>query len=275
MSNYSPRILLIVVGIALSLGAAWSLRYFSGIEPFTALTKSYVQPGLGQVGLQATETRIIGYDRGKTRWRMAARTLTFSRDRRSLAVEGIRQGTLYDSRGRPIVSITADHALWQTQFGTLDLANSGMLRLDGGIVARVNISDHPVLQSQSLIWDSQRNTITSPGTLTAAVPRLTITAGTGDYAMQSGLLSASPGDLHLRKGIQATFQGRYGSAILSCSGLDWDAAHGIGRSLGPVSARLPGEVGAAVAADVEADTRTGNLLGHGFQGTLLLSTEVQ
>jgi len=278
----SPRLWLIFVGIAFAGLAAWSLRYFSGVEPLTALSQNYAQAGLGQIGLQANDAHVIGHERGRRRWRMTARTVTFSRDRHSLTVDGIRQGILYDAREHPLFSVTAGHAVWQTPFGSLSLSNAGTLRLDGGILATVLTPDHPLLQSQAILWDSLHNQIVSPGPITAAVPRLTVTAGSGIYALPTGAMvpenvSAQNvrGRLRLSSGIRAVFQSRNGPATLACPGLDWNSTLNIARSLGPVIVQIPGGLGAATAADVQADTKTGNLQGHGFQGTLLLSTEVQ
>ncbi len=274
----NPRVLLTGVGIALALLAAWSLRFFSGVEPLTALTKNYAQAGLGQIGLQADDARVIGHERGHRRWRMTARTVTFSRDRRSLTVDGIRQGVFYDAYAHPLVSVTAGHAAWQMPFGPLSLSNAGMLRLDGGILATVLTPDRPLLQSQAVVWDSLHNQMISPGPVTAAVPRLNVTAGSGIYTLPSAVPApgkSTAGALLLSGGVRATFQSRSGPAALACPGLEWDGAHRVAASRGQVTAQLPGGLGTATASDVQADTRTGNLQGHGFQGTLRLSTEVQ
>ncbi len=278
----SPRTVLIIVGIALTVLAAWSLRYFSGVEPLTVLSKKYAQSGLGQIGLQAGDAVVVGHERGHRRWRMAARTVTFSRDRRSLTVDGIRDGILYDTRTYPLVSVNAAHAVWQTPLGTLSAANAGTLKLDGGVLARVLTREHPILQSQAVDWDSLRNQVVSPGPLSAAVPRLVVTAGSGIYTLpstrpgpQNAAAQSAGGKLVLSRGVRGIFQSRNGQATLSCPGLVWNATQNTAQSSGAVTATIPGGLGTATATDVTANTRTGDLSGHGFSGTLLLSTKVQ
>ena len=276
-----PRILLICAGIVLTFLAAWSLRYFSGVEPLMALSKNYTKPGLGQIGLQAGVALVIGHERGHRLWRMSARTMTFSRDRRSLTVDGIRQGILYDSHERPLVSLTAGHAVWQTPFGALNFSNAGTLRMDRGVLATILIPERPLLQSQAVVWDSEHTQVVSPGPLSAAIPRLTVSAGSGTYSLPAvpptfrRNTGGTGGTLRLSSGVHALFQSRNGPATLDCPGLDWDSASDMASSRGLVTARIPGGLGTASAADASANTRTGDLSGHGFQGTLLLSTEAQ
>ena len=273
----SPRTVLILVGIALTIVAAWSLRYFSGVEPLTVLSKNYSQAGLGQIGLKASDAHVIGHERGHQRWRMTAQTVTFSRDRRSLVVDGIRDGVFYDVHKHPLISIKAAHAVWQTPLGALSAANAGTLRLEGGVLATVLTPEHPILHSQVIIWDSLRTQVISPGTVSAAIPRMTITAGSGTYTLPSLTpnLRSNGGTLILSQGILGVFQSRNGPATLTCPGLTWSSIQNVAHSQGPVKAQIPGGLGTAAATDIQANTRTGDLSGHGFSGTLLLSTEVQ
>lgn len=273
----SPRTILILVGIALTIVAAWSLRYFSGVEPLTVLSRNYSQAGLGQIGLKASDAHVIGHERGHRRWRMTAQTVTFSRDRRSLTVDGIRDGVLYDVHTHPLISIKAAHAVWQTPLGALSPANTGTLRLEGGVLATVLTPEHPILQSQAVVWDSLRTQVISPGTVSAAIPRLTVTAGSGTYVLpgKAPNSQSAGGTLILSRGILGVFQSRNGPATLSCPGLIWNSTQNVAQSQGPVKAQIPGGLGMATATDIQANTRTGDLSGHGFSGTLLLSTEVQ
>ena len=276
MSSRDLRILLVLVGIAFVGLTAWSLRYFSGYQPLTALTKNYAQAGLGQIGLQAEGVLVVGHDRGRRRWQMAARCVTFSRDRRSLSIGGIRQGLLYDKSGKTLVSVTAGHASYQTVFGTVGASATGTLRLDSGIRAVVLTPQQPILQSQALVWDVLRSELSCPAAVTVTLPRLSVTAGNALYALPTGAkFMASQGTLSLGGGVHAVLHNLRGLTTLNCPGLTWNGSLNRARSLGPVSVQIPGGLGLATAADIQADTKTGNLTGHGFGGTLRLSTEVQ
>lgn len=276
VSPRNLRTLLVLVGIAFVGLTAWSLRYFSRYQPLAALTHNYAQPGLGQIGLQADDVLVIGHDRGRRRWRMAARRVTFSRDRRSLSIDGIRQGLLYDKTAKPLVSVTAGHASYQTIFGSFSASSSGTLRMDGGIHAVVLTPQRPILQAQALLWNSLQNQMSSPVPVTVTLPRLSVTAGNALYALPAGAApAAAQGTLNLGGGIHAVLHSPRGLTTLNCPGLTWNGRDNLARSLGPVTAQIPGGLGMATAADIQADTKTGNLTGHGFAGTLRLSTEVQ
>ena len=272
MSLRTLRILLIAVGIAFVVLTAWSLRFFGRYQPLAALTQNYTQPGLGQIGLQANDVLVVGHEAGRRHWRMAARTVTFSRDRRALDVIAIRQGLLYDQKTRPLISLTAGHASYQTPFGTIGGVNTGTLRMDGGILATVLTPDKPILQTQALVWDALRDQLISPGPLTAALPRLSVTAGNAAYAPPpGGMEAAAQGTLTLGGGVRAVLRNARGQATLNCPGLTWNGTQSLARSLGPVTAQIPGNLGTVMASDIQVDTKTGNLTGHGIHGTMALS----
>src|ERR1700712_4906365 len=132
MSIGRLRTLLVLVGIAFVGLTAWSLRFFSRYQPLAMLATGYAQPGLGQIGLQAHDVIVVGNEGGQRRWRMTAGVVTFSRDRRSLTVQDIRQGLFYDVHAHPVVSLTARHAMYLTPLGSLGFgyATAGTLRLD-------------------------------------------------------------------------------------------------------------------------------------------------
>ncbi len=311
MSPRTLRILLVLIGIAFVALTAWSLRYFAGTQPLAPLTQGYNQPGLGGIGLLATDVVVVGHSAGRRRWRMAAGTVTFSRDRRSLTVEGIRNGLLYDRLGKPQVSLSAARAAYQTPFGAMGFSSGANLRLDGQIRATILAAPRPILVTQSLVWDSFRNQISSPTPVSVTLPRLTVTAGSGTYALPPGLspmeprgtltltgnvrailphlsvsagnaiyapppgtsAPASQGVLTAEGGVRGILQSARGTTLLSCPGLTWDGARDLAHSLGPVTVQIPG--GSGTAADVVANTKTGDLTTHGFRGTFVLSGEVQ
>ncbi len=282
MSSLNLRLLLILVGIAFVGLTAWSLRYFSRYQPLTALGQSYVQPSLGRIGLQANDVLVVAHEHGRQRWRVAAKTLTFSRDRRMVVVDGIRRGLLYDGAGKPEVSLSAGHAVYQVPFGVVGASAMGTLRLDTGIRAvLLSARQQPVLTSQALVWDSLRSELSSPGPVTASVTRLSVTAGNGSYDKPPGAATAASeafaarGTLRLGGAVHALVRSPRGPVTLGCPGLTWDASQDAVRSLGPVSALIPGDRGTATAAAADVNTRTGNLTMHGFQGTLRLPRGVQ
>jgi hypothetical protein len=276
MQLRNGRILLSLVGIAFVVLTAWSLRYFSRYQPLTPFSQSYLQTGLGQIGLQAQDVVVVAHANGRRRWRVSAQTITFSRDRRTLSADGIRHGILYDERGKPEAALSAGHAVYSSTFGTLDTGGLNTLRLDTNVRAVVLTSQRPTLITQGLVWEPLRNQLSSPGPLSVTVPRLNVMAGNAVYTLPPGTKTAAlRGTLRLGGGIQARVETPHGLVTLDCPGLTWDTAQKIARSLGPVTATIPGGFGTTTAAEMQVDTMNGSVTGQELVGTLRLSSEVQ
>lgn len=267
----NPRVILVGVGVFVAAFAAVSLRYFQN-QTLAAL------PGVGaagpaQAGLEADDVQVVGRSGGKVRWRFAARIATLSQDRRSLAVGGIHRGAMYAADGRPVVTLTADHASYATPFGVLGLSGMGTLRVDGHVQASVAGAAHPSLRTEQLLWDSASNTLFCPGAVTAAMPKLSVAAGNAQYLSPPD--APAHGVMRLGGGVQARFNSAHGLVPVNCPGLTWDAAGQSAQTTGPVTTAIPGGLGTASADQIEVNTRTGDLSGQGLRGTLRLSPEVQ
>ncbi len=266
MSLTSLRLLLVSLGLVFVLATAWALRFFTRTQGLTPFAQSYLQPGLGGVALEALNVHVVGHDHGRRRWRMTADAVTFSRDRRTVTVRGIRQGVLLNDRGQPAVTVTAANAVYSSPFGGLDSAGSGILTLSGHVRAVVLTTQRPVLQAETLAWNVPRSELSSPTPLTALLPRLTVAADRALYNAPPG--KPDQGRLQLSGGVRARFQSTRGLTTLACPGLIWNAAENTARSLGSVQAAIPGGLGMTTAADVLVNTKTGSLQGHGFQGAM-------
>ena len=267
----NPRVLLAGFGLLAAGLAAYSLRVFSRYPPTAALAGGGVLSGAGQFALQADTVEVVGRGGGRVRWRMQAGSVSLSRDRRTLSAAGIRRGVLYTAAGKPGVVVSADTAGFQTPFGSLGPGSAGTLTVAGHVAAQAQSAAHPLLRTEQLRWDSGTDTFVCPQTVRAALPKLSVTAGNASYSAPGAL---DAGTLRLGGGVQARVSTPRGLFKLSCPGLLWTAAGQSARTLGPVTALIPGGLGAATAADVSVSTRTGDVTGHGFRGTLRLSSEV-
>ena len=268
----SPRVLLACIGVAFAVLLVLSQSYFARYQPLTALSGG-LTGATGQIALEADDVQVIGHDAGKVRWRMAARTVTLSRDRRVITITGIHRGDLYAADGHPAAALTASQAIYETPFGMVGLGSAGYLRVTGRVEAHVLSAAHPDLSTEQLVWNSQSNALSCPGSVTAALPKLSVTAGSAEYDSPPG--APAHGTMHLSGGVQARFDSARGTATLDCPGLTWNADQQTAQTVGPVTARIPGGLGTASAADIQVNTHTGDLTGHGFRGTLILSHEVQ
>ena len=268
----NPRVLLVCLGVIIAVLAVVSLRYFSEYQPLSAFTPGGMLDA-PQFALEANQVQVVGRSKGKVLWRMKAQTVGLSRDRRTITVSGIRRGTLYGQSGRPGVIVAADRAIYQTPFGTIGPGSAGDLSVSGHVTARVVSAEHLVLRTEQMQWNSAGSTLTCPTSVSAAVPKLTVTAGSAVYTSPPG--SPTQGVLGLSGGVQAQFRSSRGQAIFHCPGLSWNAAGQSAHSLGPVSMLIPGGLGTATAADVSVNTHTGDLTSHDLRVTLRVSQEVQ
>ena len=273
MTVLNPRVILVCVGIIIAVAAAASLRYFSQSQTLPGFSNGGGLSGAGQLALEADDVQVVGRSGGAVHWRMAARAVTLSRDRQVITVSGIRRGALYAAGGRPSALLTADQASYTTPFGVLGFSGMGALRVEGHVQAQVLTPEHPNLRTEQIVWDSASNELSCPAAVIATLPKLTVTAGNAAYSSPPG--APARGVMRLGGGVHAAFSSTRGTATLACPGLVWPAETQSARTTGPVTAQIPGGLGTATAADMEVNTRTGDLSGHGFQGTLRLSREVQ
>ncbi len=267
----NPRVLLVCLGIAIAIAAAFSLRWFSTYQPLTALGGGPM--GADPFALEADNVQVVGRGGGTVHWRMKAQTVALSQDRRTITIAGIRRGTLYSEAGRPSVVVSADRAIYGTPFGVISSSGAGNLSVSGHVTAHVLNAEHPTLRTGLMEWNTASSVLTCPVSVTARLPKLTVTAGSAAYTSPPG--SPLHGVLRLGGGVHAQADTSRGLADLSCPGLTWSADGQSAQTLGAVTARIPGGFGTATAADISVSTRTGNLTGHGLRGTLHLSSEVQ
>lgn len=268
----NPRVLLVCLGIVIAVAAAFSLRWFSTYAPLTALGGGGL-PGADQFALEADNVQVVGRGGGTVHWRMKAQTVALSSDRRTITVTGIRRGTLYGETGRPSVLVSADHAVYGTSFGSIGPGSAGNLSVSGHVTAHVLSAEHPAFSTSLMEWNTASGILTCPASVTATVPKLTVTAGSAIYTSPPG--SPAQGTLGLSGGVHAQFNSSRGLAVLDCPGLSWSAAGQSAQTHGPVSALIPGGVGTAAAADISVNTRTGDLTSHGLRVTLRVSQGVQ
>ena len=201
--RWDGRILVVLLALALGGLTVWSLRYFGRYEPFANFLQG--GSGLGQIGVQVRGATVIGRDRGRPRWRLVCRTITFSRDWRQITLDGITQGVLYDPSGRPNIRVSAGRASYDSPVGLLgeQIAGVGLLRLDGGVRATLPARPGWSLATPGLVWDAARNQARGVGIVTTRYPAGGATASdvlvntkTGDLFLHNlrGTLQIPPGE---------------------------------------------------------------------------------
>lgn len=193
--------------LALALGGltVWSLRFFGRYQPFANFLNQNSR-GLGQVGVQVRGATVIGRDRGRPRWRIVCRTITFSRDWRQVSLDGVTEGVLFDPAGRPNINVSAAHASYDSPVGLLgeQIAGVGLLRLDGGVRATMPARPGWALATPGLVWDASRSQARTVGVVSTRYPGGGATASdvfvntkTGDLFLHnlSGTLQVPSGEI--------------------------------------------------------------------------------
>jgi hypothetical protein len=202
--RWDGRVLVVLLALALGGLTAWSLRYFGQYQPFA----NFLNQGsshLGRIGVQVQGATVVGRERGKPRWRIACRTITFSRDWRDVTVAGIPKGVLYDDAGRPNILIRAGRASYDSPVGLLgqQQAGQGLLRLDGGVRATMPARPGWALGTSGLVWDAASSQARCVGRVSARYPGGGATASdvlvnikTGDLLLHRlhGTLQIPPGE---------------------------------------------------------------------------------
>lgn len=268
----NPRLLLTGGSLLVAVVAAASLRFLAE-QPLAALTGGSLTGAAQSIALEADDVQVVGRSGGKPEWRLAAQSVTLSRDRRALLVSGIHRGALYGPQGRAAVLLTADRASYTTPFGVLGAGGAGALQVQGHVKAQVQSASHLSLQTEQIVWDSVSNSLSCPVSVSAQVPKLHVTAGSARYDSPPG--KPAEGVMRLIGGVRADFSSTRGLAALSCPGLTWNANTQAAQTLGAVTAAIPGGLGKATADSITVSTRTGDLTGRGIRGTLRVSGEVQ
>ncbi len=188
---YRVQWMLLLVTAAFVGVTLWSWRALGRYQPFADITRA---ARASRVGIQIADAAVSGRSAGRLRWRVSARAIVFSADRREAIAQGIHDGLLYDGRGRAALSVAAGRAVYATPPGVLGVGNAppeGTLHMDGGIRAAVLRAGGPVLTATALAWDALSGQARCFGTVTARFPggmasgdELTLDTHTGDLSLQ-------------------------------------------------------------------------------------------
>ncbi len=221
--------------------SAWSLRFFARYQPLAGLMAG--PSGLDQIGLQVHGAEVTGRVAGRRRWRVAARLITFSRNQRQVAVEGVRRGLLFDAQEKPLAALSAGGVVYQSPNPVFTGTTQGFLLVSGGIRAKLLQTYGPLLSAVGLTWNPAQNLVQSQGAVTARFPSRHGTA--------------------------------LGGAQMVADGVQWDTGRDTLQSPGHVRVAFAGGVGRADGQGVSVDLHTGDLTLRALTGTFDLARVVQ
>lgn len=237
--RFSARRVLIalagIFGVVLALG----LRYYGHYHPFADLVPGAARLGPPPASLRVTEAVVTGRAQGRIRWRIKARSITLSRDRSQVTVQGIHDGLLLSPAGQASFALKAGQAVYQKPFGislldTPGNAIGGFLTVGGGITGHALQPGGPILTSDTLTWDIARSEVRSLGRTEARFPP-------GAHAI--------------------------GGMTMQATVLVWDTQAGTLSAPGVVTAVFADRESRVQGDDVSVDTRQGTLTLHHLHGT--------
>lgn len=186
---------LLLLAIAVAGVTVWSYKWLGRYQPFADLMHPQANP-MGQLELQVSDATVTGRTGGKVRWRVRARTISVSRDQFTVTAEGVHDGFFYDASERPIVRMSAPHASYQSPGGLLGTTAFSVMRLSGGVQARVLSPNGPEFRTQDLVWDERNHLVQSPGQATAVFPNGAGSASGSDIRFDTNTYNLSLRRLH-------------------------------------------------------------------------------
>lgn len=161
---------IVVISLVAIFAITWSLKYFGRYQPFADLMSANSGSDSPRVLLQITDATIEGSTAGRRTWRVSARQIDVSQDRRLTTVSGIQNGQFFNSNKVPVVSVSANVATYQSDAAASPESLNGLVSVSGSVVAQVLKSPAPTLSCEFLTWSPQTDTIDCPGIVRVQYP---------------------------------------------------------------------------------------------------------
>jgi hypothetical protein len=167
----NAQVWLVLLAVVVFAATAYFMRTLGRFQPFADLTgadggRSFTD----RLGLSMANAVVQGHEGGRLRWRASADSITFSRDRRQVTVDRIRDGLLFDSSGKPLVRLAAGRAEYLSPGGSLVTGTGASLRVNGGIRAEILSRPGFSVETPALSWDGARNILRTDGKVIATLP---------------------------------------------------------------------------------------------------------
>lgn len=195
-------VLLIVLAVALT---TYLYRYYGRYQPFADLVSQSVAQS-SDIGIEINDASIVVRSHGHSRLHVSAGKIEFSRDRRTITIDNLHDGVLYDNAGRPAVRVAAGEVVYTTPTADLSDTTDSSLRLTGGVTASTVHSGGPTISTDDVVWNAYRKTVTTARPVRITFPHESgkATANGVVYYVDSHNLTTGPiqGTFHIAKLVQ-------------------------------------------------------------------------
>ena len=166
---------MILLTVAVIAATVWSYRYFGKYSPFASLLNRQ-DDVLSQISLTIDNAHISVRSGGHPRMRADAREVTFSRDRRTVFVNGIRNGVLFDQEAKPQIHFDAGQMVYDTPSGEISTTVGATVQLSQGIHAAIVRPVGPRISTDELTWNATTGEVHAPGDVQIDFPKSSGTA---------------------------------------------------------------------------------------------------
>ena len=160
---------MIILTVAVIAATVWSYRYFGKYSPFASFLSPDDQ-SLSQIGLSMQNARFSVRSGGHRRLKASALTVNFSRDRRTIFVDGIHDGVLYDQNERPQVKFDAGYMQYATPSGEISTTVGATVQLSQGVHASMLKPRGLLISTDEFSWNAGTGEVHAPGHVTISFP---------------------------------------------------------------------------------------------------------
>ena len=190
---------MIILTVAVIAATVWSYRYFGKYSPFASLLNRQ-DDVLSQISLTIDNARISVRSGGQPRLKATAREVTFSRDRRTVFVNGIHDGVLFDQQAKPQVHFDAGQMVYNTPSGEISTTVGATVQLSRRIHASIVRPVGPNISTDELTWNATTGEVHAQGDVQIDFPK-----GSGIAVARDVVYNAHSHDMAARH-VHGTFR---------------------------------------------------------------------
>jgi len=152
-----------ITAAVLAAGLVWAFLYLKALHPFGSVGTDLGDKHLAGVALRFDEAALVGWADGEKVWRIQARTVDVSKDRRRATFRGITRGYLL-KKGRRIASISANEVVYDTITHNISVPGT----------AEVEVEDGPSLKANDIYWNAATSRLECLAEVSATVNGSTV-----------------------------------------------------------------------------------------------------
>ena len=145
-----------ITGLVLVAGIAWSFAYMRALHPFGRAVTDLGDEHLQDVGLVFEGATLVGWSERQRIWKIQAKTVEVSRDRRRATFRHVTAGSLIKAR-EPIATMKAGKVVYNTITRNAFVPGAAALA----------VKDGPSFKTNSIYWKASASRLACGGGVSA------------------------------------------------------------------------------------------------------------